>query len=108
MKKHPSIRQMKYAYGRMNEHKTKQQAALDAGFSPSTARVPNSIENKLGFKLAMAQIAGEMENAMMKLTFELQCRDMSKMSNKDLLYFLDVVSKVHERFYKFKNEDKSL
>ena len=89
---------MKYAYGIMNENKTKQQIALDSGFSPSTSRVPKSIENKLGFKLAMAQIAGEMENISMKLMFELQARDLSQMDNKTLLYSLDVISKTHERF----------
>lgn len=98
MKKHPSIRQMKYAYGKMNEHKTKQQIALDAGFSPSTARVPNLIENKLGFKLAVAQIAGEMENVVMRLMFELQARDISKIDNKTLLYYLDVLARNYERF----------
>lgn len=98
MKIHPSIRQQKYAYGLMNESKSKQQIALDAGFSPSTARVPRLIENKLGFKLAVAQLAGEMENVTMKLMYELQARDMSRMSNKDLLYSLDVLSKTHERF----------
>ena len=98
MKKHPSIRQVKYAYGLMNENKTKQQIALDSGFSPSTARVPNSIENKMGFKLAIAQIAGEMENVAMKLMYELEVRDMSKIDNKTLLYSLDVISKTHERF----------
>ncbi len=98
MKKHPSIRQVRYAYGLMNYHKNKRQVALDAGFSESTARVPKSIENKAGFKLAMAQLAGEMENTAMKLMFELQARDMSKMTNKDLLYSLDVMSKTHERF----------
>ncbi len=98
MKKHPSIRQQRYAYGLMNEDKTKQQIALDSGFSPSTARVPGSIENKQGFKLAVAQIAGELENTSMKLMFELQARDMSQMDNQTLLYSLDVMSKVHERF----------
>lgn len=98
MKKHPSIRQRRYAYGIMNENKSKQQIALESGFSASTARVPQSIENKLGFKLAVAQIAGEMENVAMKLMFELQARDMAKMSNEDLLYSLDVISRTHERF----------
>ncbi len=98
MKKQPSIRQMKYAYGLMNDSKTKHQIALDSGFSPSTARVPQSIENKLGFKLAVARLAGEMENVTMKIMFELQARDMRKMSDKDLLYSLDVLSKTHERF----------
>lgn len=98
MKKHPSIKQQKYAYGIMNENKTKQQIALESGFSRSTARVPKSIENKLGFKLAVAQIAGEMENVSMQLLFELQARDLKQMDNKTLLYSLEVISRTHERF----------
>ena len=98
MKKTPSIRQQRYAYGIMNEAKTKQQIALDSGFSYSTSRVPKSIENKLGFKLAVAQIAGEMENVSMQVLFELQARDLSKVDNKTLLTFLDVISRTHERF----------
>ncbi len=98
MKKHPSIRQLKYARGIMDYHKTKQQVALEAGFSESTARVPKSIENKIGFKLAVAQLAGEMENTVMKLMFEIQARDLSKYSDQDLLTSLDVLSKTWERF----------
>jgi hypothetical protein len=98
MKKSPSTRQIKYAYGIMDFHKTKRQVALDAGFSESTARVPKSIENKLGFKLAMAQLAGETANVAMKLMFELQARDLGKMDTRDLLQSLAVMSQVHERF----------
>lgn len=96
--KRPSPRQLRYAYGLMNFHRSRRQVALDAGFSESTARVPKSIENKLGFKLAMAQLAGETANTAMKLMFELQARDMSKMDNSDLLRCLDVMSRAHERF----------
>ncbi len=98
MKKTPSIRQQRYAYGIMNEAKTKQQIALESGFSYSTSRVPKSIENKLGFKLAVAQIAGEMENVSMQVLFELQARDLSRIDNKTLLTFLDVISRTHDRF----------
>ncbi len=98
MKKTPSIRQMKYAYGLMNENKSRREIALDAGFSYSTARVPKSIENKAGFKLAMAQLAGEMENTTMQLLYELKTRDLSKMDNRDLLHTLDVMSRTWERF----------
>jgi hypothetical protein len=82
----------------MDLHKSKRQVALEAGFSESTARVPKSIENKAGFKLAMAQLAGETANVAMKIMFELQARDMSKMDNKELLESLNVMSRVHERF----------
>jgi hypothetical protein len=98
MKRHPSTRQLRYAYGMMNFHRSKRQVALDAGFSESTARVPKSIENKMGFKLAMAQLAGETANVAMKLMFELQARDLGKMSSRDLLQSLDVMSRAHERF----------
>jgi len=98
MKRTPSIRQRKYAYGLMNDNKTRQQIALEAGFSPSTARVPKLIENKQGFKLALAMLAGEMGNVCTQLMFELQARDMSKMDNQTLLYSLDVISRVHDRF----------
>lgn len=98
MKKHASIRQIKYARGLMDESKSKQQIALDAGFSLSTSRVPKSIENKLGFKLAVAQLAGEAGNVAMKLMYELQARDITKIDNKTLISYLDVMSKNFERF----------
>lgn len=96
--KKPTPRQLRYAYGLMNYHKNRRQLALDAGFSESTARVPKVIESKIGFKLAMAQLAGELENASMRLLFELKARDMSKMSNADLLQCLNVVTKTYDRF----------
>jgi hypothetical protein len=98
MKKTPSRRQLKYAYGLMNEKKSKYQIALDAGFSPATARVPKLIENKQGFSLAMAQIAGETENTMMKLMFELKGRDLSKLSIEELVEALGTLSKTWQRF----------
>jgi len=97
MKKHPTIRQKKYARGLMNENKTKQQIALEAGYSPSSARVPKLIENKQGFKLAVAQLAGEIGDVTGKLMAELQVRDLSKMDNKTLIGYLDVASKTYER-----------
>jgi len=96
MKKHPSIRQLKYARGLM-ECKTKQQNAIDSGYSPSSARVPKLIENKAGFKLAVAQLAGEVGDVTGKLMTELQVRDLSKMDNQTLINFLEVSSKTHER-----------
>jgi len=97
MKKRPTIRQKKYARGLMNESKSKQQIAIDAGYSTSSARVPKLIENKQGFKLAVAQLAGEVGNVTGKLMAELQVRDLSKMDNKTLISYLDVATKTHER-----------
>jgi hypothetical protein len=96
MKKHPSIRQIKYARGLM-ENKTKQQNALDSGYSASSARVPKLIENKAGFKLAVAQLAGEVGNVTGKIMAELQARDLSRIDNKTLISFLDIATKTHER-----------
>ncbi|MEI8328046.1 MAG: hypothetical protein WCG02_02820 [Candidatus Taylorbacteria bacterium] len=97
MKKHPSKRQIRYAYGLMNEDKTRRQIAIESGYSASSARVPKLIENKVGFKLAVAQFAGETGNLMGKLMTELQVRDLSKFDNKTLIYYLEAVSKTHER-----------
>ncbi len=98
MKKHPSSRQIRYAYGRMNADKTKQQCALEAGYSRSSARVPKLIENKVGYYLAMSQIFGELGNTAMQIMFEIKARGFKQMDNKNLVYALDVVSKNIERF----------
>ncbi len=98
MKKSPSKRQIKYAYGLMNSDKTKYQIAIDAGFSESTARVPKLIENKKSFNLAMAYVAGEMANITMKMMYEIKSRDMSEIPFKELLGAVETLSKVHERF----------
>ncbi len=110
--KKPTIRQMKYAHGLMNENKTRRQIAIDAGFSANTARVPKSIENKKGFKLAVAFLAGEAGNTAMKLMYELQARDLKKIDNKTLILYLDVLAKNVERFnsklYSTKGDDPFL
>ena len=98
MKKHPSDRQMKYAYGVINGNKTKQQIALDAGFSPSTARVPKSIENKVGFNIAMSQAHGELGNTITQIIYEVKARGLKQMDNKTLIQILEVTSKNYERF----------
>ncbi len=97
MKRAPSIKQRKYAFGLMNENKTKQEIALEAGYSRSSARVPKMIENKQGFKLAVAQFAGEVGNVTGKLMAELQVRDLSQMDNRTLITLLEVASKTQER-----------
>jgi len=97
MKKTPSIRQVKYARGLMNENKSRQQIAIESGYSASSARVPKLIENKVGFKLAVAQLAGEIGDVTGKLMAELQVRDLSLMDNKTLIDYLEVASKTHER-----------
>ena len=98
MKKRATPKQKMYAFGLMNLNKTKQQIALESGFSASTARVPQLIENKVGFKLAMAQLASEAGNVAMQVFYELKTRDLAKEDTKTLLYSVDVLSKAFERF----------
>jgi hypothetical protein len=97
MKKTPSIKQRKYAFGLMNENKTKQQIAIDAGYSASSARVPKMIENKQGFKLAVAQFAGETGNLMGKVMYELKVRGLGQMDNNTLVSLLETSSRTLER-----------
>lgn len=98
MKKRPSKRQMRYAYGLMNSDKPKRQIALEAGFSESTARVPKLIENKKGFNLAVACIAGEMANLTMQMMYEIKSRNLDEVPLQELLGAVETLSKVHERF----------
>jgi len=82
----------------MDESNTKQQTAINAGFSASTARVPKLIESSKGFKLAVAFLAGEAGNTAMQLMYELKARDLSKLDNKTLILYLDVMARSYERF----------
>lgn len=98
MKKNPSGRQMRYVYGLIGSNKTKQQIALDAGFSASTARVPRSIENKVGFNIAMSRVHGELGNTIMQIIHEIKARGFKQMDNKTLVQTLEATSKNYERF----------
>lgn len=88
----------KYAYGLMNTDLTKQQIALDAGYSQSMSRVPQVIEHTNGYKLAMVEIANECNNLAMGVLFALNARDMQTEDTKTLLSALDIISKVAERY----------
>jgi hypothetical protein len=81
-------------------HKSAKYRTYPHFLSATTARVPKSIENKQGFKLAMAQIAGETDNVIMKLMFELKVRNLGQMDNKTLISYLDVMTKTRERIGK--------
>jgi hypothetical protein len=48
----------------------------------------------------MAQIAGETDNVIMKLMFELKVRNLGQMDNKTLISYLDVMTKTRERIGK--------
>lgn len=90
-------KQRKYAYNVMNTETTKKQAALDAGYSESISNKPAKIENSDGFKLAMAGIFAKSGNVAMTLLNELQARDVSQETTKDLIGFFDVMTRAIER-----------
>lgn len=82
----------------MNTETTKENAALDAGYSPSMARVPAQIEQSKGFHLAMATLASQTGNIAMKVLHELGGRDMTKQSTNDLLHAVTVLSNAWDKF----------
>lgn len=86
-----------YAYNRMNTNLNKGDAARLAGYSENMAKQPSVIEQSDGFKLAMAGIFGKAGNVSMTLLNELQVRDVSKETTKDLVNFFDVMTRAMER-----------
>lgn len=97
--RYPKIthKQQRYAYNIMNTETTKQDAMLRAGYSESMAKKPSVVEQSDGFQLAMATIFSETGNTAMKVLKELQVRDVSKETTKDLVSFFDVMTKAMER-----------
>lgn len=83
----PSKRVREYARGiwDMDKHDTKQMIALNAGYSNSQARIPQRIEQTVGFRLAMAEIAAIASNATMAAMYEITARQqMGEMQNYPL------------------------
>lgn len=97
--RYPKIthKQQRYAFNIMNTETTKQEAMLQAGYSDSMSKKPSVVEQSDGFKLAMAGIFGGAGNVAMTLLNELQVRDVTKESTKDLVNFFDVMTRAMER-----------
>jgi len=81
----------------MNTETTKQEAMLQAGYSDSMSKKPSVVEQSDGFKLAMAGIFAKAGNVGMTILNELQTRDVSKETTKDLVNFFDVMTRAMER-----------
>ena len=97
--RYPKIthKQQRYAYNLMNTETTKQEAMLQAGYSDSMSKKPSVVEQSDGFKLAMAGIFAKAGNVGMTILNELQTRDVSKETTKDLVNFFDVMTRAMER-----------
>jgi hypothetical protein len=92
-----SHKQQMYAYNRMNTNLNKGDSARLAGYSENMAKQPSVIEQSDGFKLAMAGIFGRAGNVAMTLLNEIQTRDVSKETTKNLVNFFDVMTRAMER-----------
>jgi len=96
----PTIRQMAYARGIMGaEGSTKQQIALNSGYTPNVARsVASHIETKPGFHNAMAQLAVDSNNLALAAMEEFKARGFKGFSNKELTNALQVIGSSWEKF----------
>lgn len=90
-------KQQKYAYNLMNTETTRKEAMLQAGYSETASNHPSRVEQSDGFKLAMAGIFAKAGNVGMTILNELQTRDVSKETTKDLVNFFDVMTRAMER-----------
>ena len=99
MKKTPSKRQMAYAREYMEGGKSRQVMAINAGYSPSSARVPGLIENKQGFKLAIGILLGQSGHVLSKVFYEINTRDLEQMDNKDLINLLKTATNTWEKLH---------
>ena len=91
-------KQRLYAQGVMDNHKSRRQVALQAGYSNTMADNPKQIETSTGFKIAMAQQAYQAGNLVSGMMNELEARGFKDYNTSELLKGLDTISKVFERF----------
>ena len=79
--------------------KSKQEIALDVGYSPAVAQaVKQKIENLPGFKNAMAEILQESDSLVMKIMRTFDERGFDDYTNKDLISALTAIASSWEKF----------
>jgi hypothetical protein len=95
-----TIRQMAYAkriWG--GQGTTKQQIALECGYSPNSSRsVASHIEDTPGFNNAMSKLATESNNVAVSILHEFKNRGFNDFSNKDLIGALNAIGAAWSRF----------
>lgn len=91
-------KQRAYAMGVLDNHKSRRQVALEAGYSKTMADNPKQIEESVGFKLAMAKQAYQAGMLVSGMMNEIEARGFKDYSTQDLMRGLDTISKVFERF----------
>ena len=100
-------KQFNYAQMALNGNKTKQEIALDAGYSPSVAvSVSSHIEKTEGYANAMAKLASDAGNVALKVFHELQGRNLKDEKTETLLKAVTVLADAFDKFTpKTKKED---
>lgn len=91
-------KQRAYVMGVLDNHKSRRQVALEAGYSNTMANNPKQIETSTGFKIAMSQQAYQAGNLVSGMMNELEARGFKDYDTNQLLKGLDTISKVFERF----------
>jgi hypothetical protein len=79
--------------------RTKQQIALDCGYSRHVAATPKSkIESTKGYQNAVARLAADSNNLALTVMSELKARGFTDFSNKDLVGALNAISSAWKAF----------
>ena len=78
-------KQRAYAMGVLDNHKSRRQVALQAGYSNTMANNPKQIETSTGFKIAMAQQAYQAGNLVSGMMNELEARGFKDYDTNQLL-----------------------
>jgi len=99
-RKSSTMKQMAYAKRILGgQGVSKQQIALDSGYSPNVARsVASHIEHKPGFNNAMAALAVESNNLALAAMHEFKARGFEDFSNKELVGALNAIGSAWSRF----------
>jgi DNA-binding CsgD family transcriptional regulator len=95
-----SMRQQAYARRVFDgKGQSKQQIALDCGYSPNSARsVVAHIESKPGFNNAMAKLASESNNLALKAMSEFKARGFTDFTNNELISALNAIGGAWAKF----------
>jgi hypothetical protein len=95
-----SIKQMAYARAILGAKGTsKQQIALNVGYSPNSARsIMSHVENTPGFHNAMSKLAMDSNNIALAAMEEFKARGFKDFSNKDLVGALNAIGSAWSRF----------
>lgn len=101
-------KQYAYATRMLNgSAKTKKEAALLSGFSPTVAaNAHNKIEKTEGYHNAIIGLASESNNLVLAILHEYKARGFTKFSNKDLNSALNAIASAWDRIEKKREPNK--